>query len=281
MKTIKEIYDILYTVDEYNHSYLPRVKQCKDTDDIPKVDNAGEVIVDGENRYQVMHNGVLIHQGCYHQQWMTDLICEMKGHHEPQEEKLFHEVLKVIPENALMIECGSFWAYYSLWFHKEISGAKNIMIEPNPLKLQLGMHNFKANKFGGDFINAAIHDRGLSKARFKDYTHSVEIPFMSLDWLLENRGIDKVDVLHADVQEAERHLLAGSSDSLRDHKIDFIFLGTHSRNLEMEEYLEGHGYKILESYEVEESYFDDGLILACSPEAYERVDTSLLKVSKR
>ena len=55
MKAIKEIYDILYTVDEYNHSYLPRVKQCKDTDDIPKVDNAGEVIVDGENRYQVMH----------------------------------------------------------------------------------------------------------------------------------------------------------------------------------------------------------------------------------
>lgn len=44
MSRIKEIYKELYNSYSYDHSYMERVRRCKDTADIPKVPNAGEII---------------------------------------------------------------------------------------------------------------------------------------------------------------------------------------------------------------------------------------------
>jgi hypothetical protein len=44
------------------------------------------------------------------------LIELCKGYHEPQEELVFHKVMKRLPPNATMIELGGYWAFYSLWF---------------------------------------------------------------------------------------------------------------------------------------------------------------------
>lgn len=99
-----------------------------DADYIPKVPRAGEIFFDENIRYQLMHNGIKIYlNGYYDAQWITDVIYGLKGHHEPQEEKCFYEVLKYMPNNAIMIELGSYWAYYSLWFALQIPGAKNYL----------------------------------------------------------------------------------------------------------------------------------------------------------
>ena len=56
---------------------------------------------------------------------MTNIIEILKGHHEPQEEFAFFQVLEQLRRNPSpwgnprMIELGSFWAYYSMWFLKE------------------------------------------------------------------------------------------------------------------------------------------------------------------
>ena len=69
---------------------------------------------------------------------MTQIIERLKGHHEPQEEKVFHEVLKAVAPGSTMIELGCYWAYYSLWFQKAVKNARNFMIEPAKAALECG-----------------------------------------------------------------------------------------------------------------------------------------------
>ena len=63
--------------------------------------------------------------------------------------------------------------------------------------------------------------------------------------------------------------------------IDFLFLGTHSPNRQFINKLESYGYKIICSFEVQESFFDDGLILACSESIYNNLDLNKFTVSKK
>jgi hypothetical protein len=46
-----------------------------------------------------------------------------------------------------MIELGSFWAFYSLWFHAVVPLATNYMIEPVLQNLNYGRTNFELNGF--------------------------------------------------------------------------------------------------------------------------------------
>ena len=68
-----------------------------------------------------MHNGLLIFEGCYYGGWTTEIIRGLSGHHEPQEEPCFAEMLRMLAasehsSSPFMVELGSFWAYYSMWF---------------------------------------------------------------------------------------------------------------------------------------------------------------------
>ena len=44
-----------------------------------------------------------------------------------------------------MIELGSYWAYYSLWFASQVKDAQNYLIEPDPRRLEIGRKNFELN----------------------------------------------------------------------------------------------------------------------------------------
>jgi len=91
--------------------------RCKDSDDIPKVLGAGLVSLDDQGRrIQTMHNGLKILADGYHGAWMTELIRRCRGHHEPQEERAFYEVVRRLPADAKMMELGGFWTYYTNWF---------------------------------------------------------------------------------------------------------------------------------------------------------------------
>lgn len=60
---------------------------CRDCDSIPKAKNAGSVFMEGPNGVQLMHNGVRVLAGGYHGDSMKQIIHDLKGHHEPQEEQ--------------------------------------------------------------------------------------------------------------------------------------------------------------------------------------------------
>jgi hypothetical protein len=67
------------------------ITSCRDTDIIPRVEGAGQTF--GENdEFQRMHNGLIVRRGGYHGDWMTEIIRILRGHHEPQEEKVIASV---------------------------------------------------------------------------------------------------------------------------------------------------------------------------------------------
>ena len=115
-----------------------RVRESPDFHLIPKHPDTGKLI----NRRLVMHNGLRVLPTAYHgyQFLARARLCETVD--EPQEERLFADVLRHIHAGSNMLELGSFWAFYSLWFHAVVPMAVNYMIEPELRNLSYGRTNF-------------------------------------------------------------------------------------------------------------------------------------------
>jgi FkbM family methyltransferase len=261
-------FDTINPID--NKKRIEITTSCRDCDYIPKSDNAGEVFVDADNgkSYQIMHNGIRVFTDSHYGDFNIQIIKRLKGHHEPQEEKIFYEILKLIPPNSTMIELGSFWAYYSMWFYKEIKGARNYMIEPMPEFLQKGRGNFALNKIqGGDFTQACVGviSKEIVKFANGDGTYQY-IPQISVDDFIREKGINFVHILHADIQGAEYYMLKGADNSIVNQKIGYIFISTHSEVIHSQclSFLRNRGQLIIADHQPAESYSVDGLIVSCS-----------------
>jgi FkbM family methyltransferase len=244
---------------------------CRDTDIIEKVPNAGEIIEHDGQRCQVMHNGVLVPEGGYHGDWMTQIIRDLRGHHEPQEEMVFHEVMSRLAPQGTMLELGCFWAYYSAWFLHGFSERRSFLVEPNEDKLAMGKRTFALNGAQGDFSLGYVGSAQSVQKPFVDWDGTVrDVPLVVVDRYTRDKGIDRLDVLHADVQGAEAHMLRGAQNLLTSHRIDFVFVSTHPGGQrekggihgECLEILRGHGYEILTAHTPRQSFSVDGLIVA-------------------
>ena len=63
---------------------------CDDCAYIDKVKNAGEIFLKEKIPFQLMHNGIKVVLDGYHGRGIREIIFLLKGHHEPQEEKVFY-----------------------------------------------------------------------------------------------------------------------------------------------------------------------------------------------
>lgn len=240
---------------------------CRDSDQIPKVPGAGELC--GENEgIQRMHNGLVVRAGAYHGEWMTEIIKSLKGHHEPQEEKVFAAVLDRLPETATMVELGSFWAYYSMWFHKSVKQPRCILVEPMAEKLEVGQAHFQMNDMNGTFLRGFVGSADNPEAMFNDWDGArYKLPMFSVDGLIARYGLSRIDVLHADVQGAETDMLRGAVRALRERRIGYLFISTHGcEHRSCLSQLTDHGYHIIAAHTPLESYSGDGLIAAHAPD---------------
>lgn len=226
-----------------------RVLKCKDYYHIPLFKDAGKIIKD----CLVMHNGLLIHPLSYYGKDAVELFKITKGVHEPQEERVFQEVLKVMPENATMIEFGSYWAFYSMWFKGLVKDGNAFLVESDEENLNYGKLNFELNGYVGDFTRARVE---------KDFKEGSSV---SLDSFVKDKNIDFIDILHVDIQGAEIKMLDGGGDTFNNNKVGFAFISTH---LDLHEKcinsLKEYNYEILHSINPEESYSVDGIIIAKS-----------------
>lgn len=213
-----------------------------------------------------MHNGVKVILGGYHGKWMEVIISSLKGHHEPQEEKVFYEVLKNIQGNPIMLELGSYWAYYSLWFKKCFPDGINYMIEPIECKLRLGKRNFELNQFSGKFIHGCIGENFMDKETFVDWDGTKMImPKYSVDHIVEKYNIPFLNILHSDIQGAEWDMLLGCRECIKHGKIGYIFISTHGEMHEKcRDFINQHDLHIIAEHTIEESSSQDGLIVAQS-----------------
>jgi hypothetical protein len=143
-----------------------------------------------------------------------------------------------------MIELGSNQCYYSLLF-KHIIGksiTENILIEPQLSNYERGQNEFKINGCDGTWYRKAI---GAPKCHIKGMPFDVNT--ITLKEVFDNHNINKLDVLHSDIDGAESSLLDSEYDFFNEHKVKNIFLCTHSLELhsECKQKLEGFGYKII------------------------------------
>lgn len=235
---------------------------CPDNIFIPRVADAGTV----RDGLLIMHNGLRVHELSYDGEGPRDLMKQNEGVHEPQEERLFMEVLKCLPPDSTMLEFGSYWAFYSMWFYSEVANARCFCVEPASRNIQMGKDNFALN-FG------ASPPRVSFKQAFAGRSDEIEsantkIPSVSVDGFLSKHGIARLSLLHADTQGNELEVLLGAPDSLSAAAIDYLFLSTHTNKLHRLclEKLRSNRYRILADIDLLETYSFDGLIVAQSPQ---------------
>ena len=273
----EEIFDF----SMFNKDEVRRIKMtvsCEDSEPIPKVGNAGGLGVDDFGQFQIMHNGLKITRDCYYGPWMTKIIQILRGHHEPQEELAFYKVMEILKrttsrlQQPSILELGSFWAYYSMWFLKEFPQARAVCIEPDPAYLEIGKQNFVRNGMSGTFINAQIAIDNQPDASFICESDGRERTVESLNFtgVLERAELDVVDLVLVDIQGAEIDLLLDLSNVRKLHEIRFILVSTHDLAISGSpithqsalKILQDNGAFIILEHSVSESYSGDGFILA-------------------
>lgn len=265
-------------IDESLAGRISQTVACTDADAIPRVGNAGDTIVRDGERLQVMHNGVLVTEGGYYGVLSSEIIRCLRGVHEPQEEVAFDAVIRRLAATRVpdrpptMIELGSFWAYYSLWFLDSFPDGHTICLEPDPRNLVVGQRNFEINGRTGTFINAAIGAGSGATMSFTpdDRSAPIELPTHDLRSLLAMLDEPRVDILLADIQGGETALFADSIDVLRTGIVRFVVVSTHDLSISgsamthqgvLRNLLDAGGHIICE-HSVTESASGDGLVVA-------------------
>lgn len=235
-----------------NWGYRTRVaRSSSDNAFIPRVPEAGR-LVDG---FQIMHNGLRVLAGSYYGDGPITLLRKNKGVHEPQEERAFQEVLKAIKPGGVILELGAYWAFYSMWFCKEVPHARAFMVEPLKENLRFGERNFAANGFTGHFTQAYV---GAKTSLADD-----GIKVICVDGFLEEHGIERLAILHCDIQGFELEMLHGAGHAIEQRRIDWLFISTHSDELhrECEAFLSQRGFVTLASVPMSESFSVDGVLV--------------------
>jgi FkbM family methyltransferase len=228
-------------------------------------------------RVQIMHEGSRVVADGYCGNWMTRIIKSLRGHHEPQEELVFHHILKLARPGSLIMECGSFWAYYTNWFLGFVPDSCAVCVEPDENHLECGRRNLELNGRTATFINACIggqHIPSILMRRESD-GQEVEMTCQNMNSLLGLTGDKPVEVLHIDAQGAELSFLRSAREAAARGHLRFIVVSTHHESISGSPFthqdclaeLRRMGATILAEHSVEESFSGDGLIAAsCYPE---------------
>jgi FkbM family methyltransferase len=245
---------------------------CRDMDAVPRVSGAGQVqaLEDG-TRVQIMHNGLRVLADGYYGDWVTRLIELCHGCHEPQEERVFHEVMARIPAAATMIELGGYWSFYSLWFLSGGKERRSIVVEPDPKHLLVGKANARLNGLRPTFVQAFAGGTPAPPIPFKTIASGeILLPRLSVPSLMESHKIKQLDVLHCDIQGAEFDVLNSCEELFLEGRIQFLFVSTHCSTVTGDPLthqrclavIQNCAGKIIAEHDVHESYSCDGLIVA-------------------
>lgn len=246
--------------------------RCRDADGVPKVENAGAVVIEPDGtRVQIMHNGVKVIAGGYYGDWMQALITRCHGHHEPQEETLFAELMKYLPSDAVMFELGGFWSFYTVWFMSQSAARRGYVVEADPSHLEVGRINARLNACSPVFIGAYAGPLALPPTPFgTEASGTIDLPCVSVESLMESHGIARLDLLHCDAQGAELSVLESLAGLVAAGRLDWVMVSTHSHHITGDPLTHQRclailcqlGGIIVAEHDVQESYSGDGLIVA-------------------
>jgi hypothetical protein len=251
------IYDTSILRNELIPEWKARINdviECPDNKKIKREKNAGII----SNGKQFMHNGIPVTVGGYYGSEIAQMLLRNQGVHEPQEEYSFELVLRDIKKGSTMLELGCYWAFYSIWFLKKVKNGKSFLIEPDKFNIEYGKNNFRLNDITGDFTNAFI---GRTS-----YLDNNKNRFLSVPDFMKLKGIDFIDILHSDIQGHELDMLLSIKEELRQKKIGYLFISTHTDQLHYDclKILIEMEYIIVCHADLKNTFSYDGLIVAKS-----------------
>ncbi|MES0192038.1 FkbM family methyltransferase [Mesorhizobium sp. LSJC264A00] len=247
---------------------------CMDCAGITKVQEAGRILDMPNGPVQIMHNGLRVKAGGYHGDWMAQVIRSLRGHHEPQEELVFHHILRYVRHNSLIVELGSFWCYYTLWYLQEIANSTAICLEPDPNNLQLGHDNAGLNRLESriDFHLGCVGGESLESLELRCESDGQirAVPCFDMEAVSKLANGRIIEMLHMDVQGAELPFIRSMSAAVGREQLRFVIVSTHHSSIsgsqtthaDCRQALLDLGAIILAEHDVQQSYSGDGLIAA-------------------
>jgi FkbM family methyltransferase len=263
-----------------NNSISPELRRriemtvaCVDSHSIPKVDGAGKIFHDSVTPYQLMHNGLKVIQGGYYGQWMSEIIHRLRGHHEPQEELVFHKIEEKASRDGLIIELGCYWAYYSLWFLMNRPSRSAICLEPDPKHLEIAFQNASLNGLSGqiDFIHGiSAEESCTSQSILTESGEQIDVAAFTLRDLIVRSQKSFIEIVHCDAQGAELFVVDQIIELAKQGKIRFCIISTHAYEITgnplthqicLSKLIDADAHIIAE-HDVHESFSGDGLIAA-------------------
>lgn len=143
-------------------------------------------------------------------------------------------------------------------------------MEPVQWKRLIGQLNFALNGKNIEIDPLYIEnpDKTIESSTTSSSDDVKEAAPVTLDNYISLKNLDKVDVLHADIQGAEIAMLESATLSLDAHKIDYIFISTHDdKHARCLQILQDKKYTILAEHKPEYSSSADGLIVAAGRHA--------------
>lgn len=245
---------------------------CPDSKDIPKIADAGKIFLEKDERIQLMHNGIKMMEKNYLGNWMTEIISQLRGCHEPQKEWIFHNIVEKLDSSSpKMLELGGHGAYYSLWLLQRIASADSYLVESDPSNLEIGRKNLSLNKRKATLLQAGIGAHCLPYQSFKCEDGIIrQLPIENLPSLFRRFCFDKLDLLHIDISGIELGFLLSGGHLFKTGKIRFVLISTHHHTITGDplthqkclDFILSMGGHIIAEYSISESYSGDGLIAA-------------------
>jgi len=210
--------------------------------------------------------------GGYYGEWMTEIIRRLHGHHEPQEELLFHHLLPHCRPGSRMVEIGAFWAYYTAWFLSVVPGSTAVCLEPDANHAACGQETLALNGLAATWVTAAAGraDAASIPLRRESDGCAVSLPVYDLPSLLAEVGRGPIELLHIDAQGAELPFLESLAVLAVNGLVRFVVVSTHHVSItgspttheDCLRVIRRLGGTVLAEHTVEESFSGDGLIVA-------------------
>ena len=240
-----------------NWPRIASVISSPDNEKIPRGPDAGKL----DGAVITMANGVKVSAHSLFGEMFMNMLMENRGVHEPQEEYAFGEVLNLLEGPGTMLELGAYWSFYSLSYLQANPESRCFMIEPTFSRKAAGRYNFRLNGRKGTFVSAMVGAKDINPVP------GFVKPWVSVDGFCRKHKIDRLQVLHCDIDGGEEDMLAGAERMLSEGRVDFLFIGTHSPELHdacLRE-LRRHGYQVMISVDLDQSFSYDGFIAARNP----------------
>jgi len=213
---------------------------------IPRCRHAGKLVQNGE--VVVMFNGIVVTTYGYYGGFSRILQLNA-GVHEAGEELLWGEIINRMSPGATVVEFGSYWAYYSVWFARAVPNARVFAIEAVAQNMQVGQENARLNGVEGKI----------------DWTTGfVDTGFWAT--FSATKGISEVDAMLVDIQGFEMKLVPDLVNAISRGalKVKYIVIGTHGQDIHLAclRWIRQAGLRVVASSDHFQTFFVDGVIVA-------------------